>query len=74
MNEPSVVAMNKNTGEVVAVGREAKEMLGRTLGHIVAIRPSKNGVIAGFQSDREDARITLSRKLTIARCWCTHAL
>jgi rod shape-determining protein MreB and related proteins len=49
VNEPSIVAMNKNTGEVEAVGKEAKEMLGRTPGHIVAIRPLKDGVIADFK-------------------------
>src|SRR6202790_5445889 len=49
VNEPSVVAINKNSGEVEAVGREAKEMLGRTPGHIVAIRPLKEGVIADFK-------------------------
>src|ERR1017187_9988529 len=49
VNEPSIVAMNQNTGEVEAVGREAKEMLGRTPGHIVAIRPLKDGVIADFK-------------------------
>jgi rod shape-determining protein MreB len=49
VNEPSIVAINKNTGEVEAVGREAKEMLGRTQGHIVAIRPLKDGVIADFK-------------------------
>ncbi len=52
MNEPSVVAINKNmTGpkRVLAVGKEAKEMLGRTPGDIVAIRPLKDGVIADFE-------------------------
>src|SRR5215470_14434055 len=49
VNEPSIVAINKNTGEVEAVGRDAKEMLGRTPGNIVAIRPLKDGVIADFQ-------------------------
>jgi len=52
MNEPSVVAINKNvTGpkRILAVGREAKEMLGRTPGDIVAIRPLKDGVIADFE-------------------------
>jgi rod shape-determining protein MreB len=49
VNEPSIVAMNKNTGEVEAVGKEAKEMLGRTPGNIVAIRPMKDGVIADFK-------------------------
>lgn len=49
VNEPSIVAINKTTGEVEAVGKEAKEMLGRTPGNIVAIRPMKDGVIADFK-------------------------
>src|SRR5712672_4777771 len=48
VNEPSIVAINKSSGEVVAVGREAKEMLGRTPGNVVAIEPMKDGVIADF--------------------------
>ncbi len=49
VNEPSIVAINKNTGDVEAVGNEAKEMLGRTPGNIVAIKPMKDGVIADFK-------------------------
>src|SRR6202167_1825887 len=49
VNEPSIVAIRKTTGAVEAVGREAKEMLGRTPGSIVAIRPMKDGVIADFK-------------------------
>ena len=49
VNEPSIVAINKVTGEVEAVGKEAKEMLGRTPGNITAIRPMKDGVIADFK-------------------------
>ncbi len=49
VNEPSIVAINKVTGDIEAVGREAKEMLGRTPGNIVAIRPLKDGVIADFK-------------------------
>ena len=49
VNEPSIVAINKVNGEVEAVGREAKEMVGRTPGNIVAIRPMKDGVIADFK-------------------------
>jgi rod shape-determining protein MreB and related proteins len=49
VNEPSIVAINKVNGEIEAVGREAKEMLGRTPGNIVAIRPLKDGVIADFK-------------------------
>ena len=49
VSEPSIVAVNQKTGKVEAVGKEAKEMLGRTPGSIVAIRPMKEGVIANFQ-------------------------
>ncbi len=48
LNEPSVVALNTNTGQIVAVGVEAKRMIGRTPGNIVAVRPLKDGVIADF--------------------------
>jgi rod shape-determining protein MreB len=48
LSEPSVVAIKKGTNQVLKVGREAKEMLGRTPGSIVAIRPLKDGVIADF--------------------------
>jgi len=48
LNEPSVVALNTNTGQIVAVGAEAKRMIGRTPGNIVAVRPLKDGVIADF--------------------------
>ena len=49
VNEPSIVAINKNSGQVIAVGREAKEMLGRTPGTLVAIKPMNDGVIADFK-------------------------
>ena len=48
VNEPSIVAINKVTNQVEAVGKEAKDMLGRTPGNIIAIRPMKDGVIADF--------------------------
>ena len=48
LREPSVVAIKSDTGEVLAVGEEAKQMIGRTPGNIVAIRPMKEGVIADF--------------------------
>jgi rod shape-determining protein MreB and related proteins len=49
INEPSMVALKKNSGEVVAVGKEAKDMLGRTPGCVVAIKPMNDGVIADFK-------------------------
>ena len=50
LREPSVVAKNTHTGEVIAVGSEAKEMIGRTPGSIVAIRPMKDGVLADYDT------------------------
>src|SRR3954466_5648009 len=49
LNEPSVVAINAKDGRPLAVGLEAKRMIGRTPSHIVAIRPLKDGVIADFE-------------------------
>ncbi len=49
VSEPSIVAINRVTNQVEAVGRDAKEMLGRTPGSIIAIRPMKDGVIANFE-------------------------
>jgi rod shape-determining protein MreB len=53
LTEPSVVAVDQNTGKVVAVGMEAKRMLGRTPANISAIRPMKNGAIADFDVTQE---------------------
>ncbi len=49
VREPSIIAINQKNGKVEAVGTEAKEMLGKTPGNIVAIRPMKDGVIADFE-------------------------
>ena len=48
LNEPSVVAIDKNTGRLLKVGAEAQAMLGRTPGNIVAIRPLRDGVISDY--------------------------
>ena len=53
LNEPSVVAVNQKTGQVVAVGRQAKDMLGRTPAHILAVRPLVGGVISDFEVTEE---------------------
>lgn len=53
INEPSVVAINQKTGQVVAVGIEAKQMLGRTPGHVKAVRPMVDGVISDFEVTEE---------------------
>ena len=56
LSEPSVVALDRDTGEVKAVGKKAKQMLGRTPANIVAVRPMKNGVIADFEVTQEMIR------------------
>jgi rod shape-determining protein MreB len=53
INEPSVVVVNQKTGQIVAVGTEAKQMLGRTPGHIKAVRPIVDGVISDFEVTEE---------------------
>ncbi|MEK7509883.1 MAG: rod shape-determining protein [Patescibacteria group bacterium] len=53
INEPSVVALNQKTGQVVAVGQEAKNMLGRTPPHILAVQPIIDGVISDFEITSE---------------------
>src|SRR5579872_3507444 len=67
VNDPSIVAINKVNGDIEAVGRDAKEMLGRTPGNIVAIRPLKAGVIADFKLT-EKMWNHFIRRLTTARC------
>lgn len=53
INEPSVVAVNQKTGQIVAVGNDAKQMIGRTPGHIKAIRPLVDGVISDYEVTEE---------------------
>ena len=61
LNEPSVVAINTNTGGILAVGAEAKKMIGRTPGNIVAIRPLKDGVIADFDTTERMLRYFIQK-------------
>jgi len=56
LREPSVVAVNNNTGQILAVGLEAKQMIGRTPGNITALRPLKDGVIADFETTQSMLR------------------
>ncbi len=60
-NEPSVVAIDKSSKRVLAVGMEAKRMLGRTPGDIVAIRPMKDGVIADFDATEQMLRYFIQK-------------
>lgn len=61
LNEPSVVAINKDTGGILAVGLEAKKMIGRTPGNIVAIRPLKDGVISDFDTTERMLRYFIQK-------------
>lgn len=61
LSEPSVVALNKKTGQVLAIGREAEKMVGRTPSHIVAIRPLVNGVISDFEVTEQMLRYLIER-------------
>jgi rod shape-determining protein MreB len=61
LNEPSVVAINTATNKVMAVGDEAKQMIGRTPGSIVAIRPMKDGVISDFGTTRSMLRYFIQK-------------
>ena len=53
INEPSVVAVNQKTGQIVAIGTEAKRMVGRTPAYIVATRPLVAGVVSDFEVTEE---------------------
>ena len=64
LREPSVVAIQAGTTNVLAVGEEAKRMLGRTPGNIVAIRPMKDGVIADFEITEAMLRHFIQRSST----------
>ncbi len=59
--EPSVIAMNQQTGEVLAMGREAWKMIGRTPAHIVAVRPLRKGAITDFDVTQRMVRLLLER-------------
>jgi rod shape-determining protein MreB and related proteins len=67
LNEPSVVAVNQKTGQVVAVGLEAKNMLGRTPPHIVAIRPIVDGVISDFEVTEEMIHYLLNKAQAVSK-------
>ncbi|MCL2740096.1 MAG: rod shape-determining protein [Oscillospiraceae bacterium] len=63
LREPSVVAINKQTKEVLAVGNEAKSMIGRTPGNIIAVRPLKDGVIADFDVTQAMLKYFISKAI-----------
>ena len=63
INEPSIAAINNKTGQIVAIGEEAKKMIGRTPLHITVIRPLINGVISDFEMTQEMLRFLLKKTI-----------
>jgi len=61
LNEPSVIALNTQSGEVLATGREAWQMIGRTPGYIVAVRPLRGGAITDYDITEKMIRLLLAR-------------
>jgi rod shape-determining protein MreB len=61
LNEPSVIALNSQTGDVLAMGHEAWQMIGRTPGYIVAVRPLRQGAITDFDITQRMIRLLLQR-------------
>lgn len=61
LNEPSIIAINKENNRILAVGKEAKRMVGRTPGNIVAIRPLRDGVIADFETTEKMLRYFIQK-------------
>jgi rod shape-determining protein MreB len=61
LNEPSVVCINTDTGEILSVGHEARNMVGRTPAHIVSIKPLKDGVVADFETAQKMLRMFMAK-------------
>ena len=66
VNEPSIVAINQKTGQVVAVGSTAKAMLGRTPGHLAAVKPLTEGVVSDFEATEEMLAYLINRAQSVA--------
>ena len=67
VQEPSVVAVNQKTGQVVAVGAAAKAMLGRTPGHLAAVRPLVDGVVSDFEATEEMLAYLMNRAQGVSK-------
>lgn len=61
INEPSVVAVNQKTGQILSIGKDAKHMVGRTPGHVTATRPLVNGVISDFEVTEQFLKYLIDR-------------
>lgn len=69
LNEPSVVAMERDSGRIIAVGEEARRMLGRTPGNIVAVRPLREGVIADYDTTERMLRYFIAKACGGNKSW-----
>lgn len=69
LNEPSVVAIDRDTNRIIAVGEEARRMLGRTPGNIIALRPLKEGVIADYDSTERMLRYFIAKACGGRQSW-----
>lgn len=67
VNESSVVAVNQKTGQVVAVGKAARDMLGRTPGHLIAVRPLVDGVVSDFEATEEMIAYLMNQAQGVSR-------
>lgn len=67
VQEPSVVAVNQKTGQVVAVGATAKAMLGRTPGHLIAVRPLVEGVVSDYEATEEMLAYLMNRAQGVSK-------
>ncbi len=67
VTEPSVVAINRKTGQVVAVGAAAKQMLGRTPGHLTAVRPLVDGVVSDYEATEEMLSYLINRAQGVSK-------
>jgi rod shape-determining protein MreB len=67
VTEPSVVAVNQKTGQVVAIGSEARQMLGRTPGHLIAVKPLVEGVVSDFEATEEMLAYLITRAQGVSK-------
>jgi rod shape-determining protein MreB len=61
LNEPSIVCINTDTGEILSVGHEARKMVGRTPAHLVSVKPLKDGVVADFETAQKMLRMFMAQ-------------
>lgn len=71
LKEPSVVAINKNNNKLLAIGEEARKMIGRTPGNIVAVRPLRDGVISDYDITQKMLKEFIKKSVREKKYKCT---